>query len=218
MAPAAPSVWPTMLLLLADRQPVGVVAEGAADRLRLGRVVERRRGPVRHDDLAPAPARGARRARRALHRQRRAVARRVRRRDVERVAGQRAAGDLGDGRRRRGASACSADSTTRMPGRLAEDEAVAIGIERARGRRRVVVALRERAHVAERGEGDRHDGALGAAGDDDVHVAVLDEPLRLDECLHAGRAGRHRGDDRAADPVLDADLGRRPSTATSSAP
>ena len=27
---------------------------------------------------------------------------------------------------------------------------------------------------------------------DDVHVAVLDEPLRLDERLHAGGAGRHR--------------------------
>ena len=105
-------------------------------------------------------------------------------------AGQRAAGDLGEDRR-----TAPLGMLGRLDhedaGRLAEDEAVAVRVERARGAGRVVVALRQRAHVAEGGEGDRQDGALRAPGNDHVDVAVLDQPLGLDEGLDAGGAGGH---------------------------
>ena len=77
-------------------------------------------------------------------------------------------------------------------GPLAEDEPVALGVEGPRCCGRVVVALRERAHVGQRGERDRQDGALGAAGEDHLGVAVLDQALRVDERLHARGAGRDR--------------------------
>ena len=54
---------------------------------------------------------------------------------------------------------------------LPEQEPVAGRVERARGVLRVVVPLREGAHVAERGEGDREERRLRAAGQDDVALA-----------------------------------------------
>ena len=89
------------------------------------------------------------------------------------------------------ASACSAASTTSTPAASPNTKPSRSASNGPRRAGRVVVALRERAHVAERSEGDRQDGALGAAGDHDVRVAVLDQALGLDEGLHARRAGGH---------------------------
>ena len=87
-----------------------------------------------------------------------------------RVGGQGRADDLGEDRRA---------AVERVLGRLddedagalAEHEAVAGPIERARGALGIVVALRQRAHVRERRERHRQERRLGAAREDDVALA-----------------------------------------------
>ena len=88
------------------------------------------------------------------------------------------------------------------PAALAEDEPVAVAVERARGVLRVVVPLRQRAHVAEGGDAHRPDRRLGAAGEDDVALAGLDQPERVVERDHRRRAGGDLGHHRAGQPVL----------------
>ena len=72
--------------------------------------------------------------------------------------------------------ACAALLDDRHGAALAQDEAIALAVERPRGVFGVVVALRERTHVAEGSDSHREDRRLGAAGDDDVAVTLLDEP------------------------------------------
>ena len=72
----------------------------------------------------------------------------------------------------------------------------------------VVVAGREGPHGAEAADGERRDRGLGAAGDHDVRVAVLDGPHGLADGVSARRAGRHRGPVRPLGAEEDADLAR----------
>ena len=99
-------------------------------------------------------------------------------------------------------SACASDSTTTTPRALAEHEPVARPVERPRGRLGRVVALRQRAHVRERGHAHRHDGRLGAAGQDHVALAGRDQPERVVEGDDRRRAGGDLGDDRTGQAVL----------------
>ena len=84
---------------------------------------------------------------------------------------------------------------------LAHDEAVAVGVPRTRGRRRVVVAPGEGLHRAERGDGDRVDRRLRATGDDDVGIARLKVVVGAVERFDARGAGRgHGAGERARAP------------------
>ena len=191
-------------LVAAHRQASGLVPKRGADRLGLGGVVQWRARPVRHDvvDLLPLDTGVAHGPDHGLGG---TVAGWVRRADVVGVPGEGATrhlcDDLGTPLRR-----VLGRLDDQHRGRLSEHESVAPGIERARGLLRLGVALGERSHVGECREGNRQDGRFGTAGDGDVHVAVLDEPLRLHEGLHPRGAGRDAGDHRTAQLVLDADL------------
>ncbi len=159
-----------------------MLAERRLDRTRFRGVVERRARPVGHDEVDRLGL-DVRIDQRALHGTRGAATGRLGRADVERVAGERAPGDLGD---RRCTACCGVLGRLdhRDAGGLAEDEAIAVRVEWPRGACRVVVATRQGAHVIQRGERDGQHCALGPTGDDDVGIAVLDEALRLDERLH----------------------------------
>ena len=91
-------------------------------------------------------------------------------------------------------------------GALAEEEAVAVAVERPRGLLGIVVALRERAHVREGREAHRQERRLRAAGDDDVDLAALDHAQAVEEAMTLERAGRDLGDDRAREAVLHREL------------
>jgi hypothetical protein len=127
---------------------------------------------------------------------------------VERVGGHSAARDLADD---------LGAASHRVLGRLeddnrrafAEDEAVAVAIERAGCVSGIVVAARKSAHVAESGEGDRQKRAFRTADERDVHFAVADHPHAVDEGDDAAGAGCDLGDDRAGDVVLHRDLAGR---------
>src|SRR6266511_4991109 len=73
----------------------------------------------------------------------------------------------------------------------------------------MLVLDREPAHRAEAGEDQRVHARLGAAREDRIRVAALDQ---LGALSHRVRAGRARRDDRvvrAADPERDGDLAAR---------
>ena len=79
---------------------------------------------------------------------------------------------------------------------LAHHEAVAPRVERARD-----AGLRQRAHRVERGERQRGDAGLGAAGHGGVRVTGADHAQRRADRVGAGRAGRNRAVRRALQPV-----------------
>ena len=76
---------------------------------------------------------------------------------------------------------------------LAEDEAVAVAVERPARPRGVVVAGRHRRQEDEPGEAERVDHAVGAAGEHHVGVAAADQLGRLADRLGAGGARRLAG-------------------------
>jgi hypothetical protein len=84
-------------------------------------------------------------------------------------------------------------------GALADDEAVAVGVERPRRALGRVVARTERAHARERGDRERRHGCFSPAGHHDVGGAVADQPDALADGVRTGRA---RG--------RDAQVGSRP--------
>ena len=88
-------------------------------------------------------------------------------------AGQRRADQLGMDRRAARQSVLGR-LEDHHAGALAVHEAVAVAVERPRGVLRVVVALGQRVHVAERRETHRQQRRLRAAGEDDVDLAALD--------------------------------------------
>ena len=185
-----------------------MVAEDVLDRARLGRVAERRRRAVRVD-VADALRRRRRRAAapRASSPRRRPSpgpaapcgARRSTRRS--RAPRRRSS--------RRALARGSSSSSSEHARALAHDEAGARRVERARGVRRVLVLDREPAHRAEAGEDQRVHARLGAAREDGVGVAALDQLRRLADRVRAGRARRDDRVVRAADPERDRDLPAR---------
>ena len=89
---------------------------------------------------------------------------------------------------------------------FAEHEAVPVGVERAAGTGRVVVALRQGAHRREGADAHGRDGGLGAAGDHHVGVVVLDGLEGLADGIGGAGAGGRHGGVRPAKPVLDGKL------------
>jgi hypothetical protein len=98
----------------------------------------------------------------------------------------------------------------RAAAKSAEDEAVAAGVERARGPLRLVVALGERPGLHEAGHGDAGDARLRAPGHHHVDLAGPQQPQRPGHRLGAGRARRHRRVHPGPRPELQADPGRGP--------
>ena len=94
--------------------------------------------------------------------------------------------------------------TTPAPSPMTKPSRAAV--ERPRGRLRVVVAGRQRAHRREAADGRLVDRGLGAAGDHHVRVAAPDDLARLADRVAAGRAGGHGREVRSGHPELDGDL------------
>ena len=149
ITPAAPIVWPTIDLVRADRNLVRVPAEGALDGRGLGHVVEAGARAVRGDviDLVRRDARRpaspwsspcTRRGRWA-----RAPRCGTRRRSAPRRSARH-------GWSRRVRAHARADFDHHDAGALAVHESVAVLVERPRRPLGIVVAPRQRVHVAER--------------------------------------------------------------------
>jgi hypothetical protein len=137
-----------------------------------------------------------------------------RRRHVERVGGRAIAGHLCD--RARASRPCVLQLLDDQHRRsLRDDEAIARRVERTGCHGRVVGAgvgilgSAERSHLAEAGEGQRHQRRLGPGAEHDVGLAAHDRFHRLADGVAAGRTGADDGHVRSADPVLDGDLPRR---------
>ena len=90
-------------------------------------------------------------------------------------------------------------------GALAEDEAVAVGVERPAGGRRVVVACGESLEPGEGRDDQRCDGRLRAAGDHCVDFARAQQPVGLKQGIVAARAGQGGGRRRPGDAEFDRD-------------
>src|SRR5580765_297931 len=73
----------------------------------------------------------------------------------------------------------------------------------------MLVLDREPTHRAEAGEDQRVHASLGAAREDDVGVAALDQLSRLADRVRSGRARRHDGVVRASDAERDRHLSAR---------
>ena len=105
--------------------------------------------------------------------------------------------------------AWAADFDHHDSGALTEHEAVPGSVERPGRPGRVVVPLREGAHVAEGGERHRQERRLRTAGDDHVALVVGDQSqgvLEGDDPRRARRDLRHEGTGQS---VLHRDLGGR---------
>ncbi len=94
-------------------------------------------------------------------------------------------------------------------GALAQDEAVAGLVVRAGRVLRVVVVLGHRHHAGERGDRQRVDRGLGAAGHHDVGAAGADHLDRVADRLGAGGTGGDGGVHTRAGADLQTDVGRR---------
>ncbi len=95
-----------------------------------------------------------------------------------------------------------------IPAALADDEAVAIAVERPAGPLRLVVARREGAHRAEPTDAHRRDRRLGATGDHHLGVAALDDFVRIADGVRTRRAGGARRLVGATGAKADRDLAR----------
>ena len=76
------------------------------------------------------------------------------------------------------------------PRAFADDEAIAVGVERAGCPRRVVVARRQRPHRRKAADAHRRDGRLGAAADHRIGVTALDDLEAVADRMRSRRAGR----------------------------
>ena len=85
--------------------------------------------------------------------------------------------------------ACSSSSRIDHARPLAEDEPVAVAVERPAGPGRLVVAGREGGQEVEAGHAERVDHAVGPAREHHVGVAPADDLGRLADRLRAGGAG-----------------------------
>ena len=113
------------------------------------------------------------------------------------VAAGAAAGDLGVGRapRRR---AGSARFQHEQRAAFAHDEAVAVGVERARRRLGIVVAARQGAEIAEAGQRHGRDGHVASPGQADVDPAEPEPAACQGEGIVAAGAGGGQADGRPA--------------------
>ena len=94
-------------------------------------------------------------------------------------------------------------------GAVAEHEAVAPGVPRARGALGFVVAGGHGLHRAEAAHRGRRGAALGATGDHHVGIAVLDHAHGHADGVVGGGAGRHRREIGALEAADDAQLARQ---------
>ena len=95
------------------------------------------------------------------------------------------------------------------PRPFAEDEAGSVGVEGPARPLRLVVAHRQGPGRGEAGHGQGRDGGLGAAGDHDVGVAVLDLAPRLADGVSRRGTGGDGGVVGAPGAKLDGDHPRR---------
>ena len=91
---------------------------------------------------------------------------------------------------------------------FAQDEAVAVDIVGAGCPHRIVVALGQRLHGGEGGDGQRVDGGLGSAGDDHVGESRLKVVVGVDDGLGARGARGDHGPGSAPCGEVHADRGR----------
>ena len=163
-----------------------MVAEDLLDRPRLGRVAERRRGPVRVDVADPLRLDPGALERRAHH-PRHAGRLRLGLGHVVGVVRRAVAEHLGVDRRAARPRRLELLEQEDARG-LRHDEAGARRVERPRGLRRVLVLGDEAAHRAEAGEDQRMDARLGPAGENGVGVAAADQLGAFADRVRAGRA------------------------------
>src|SRR5689334_13327316 len=86
------------------------------------------------------------------------------------------------------------------PATLAEDESVAVAVERAAGAAGVVVARRHRRQEDEAGQAEGVNHAVDTASEHHVGGAASDQLGRLADRLRTGRAGRQAREVRARRP------------------
>ncbi len=188
----------------ADRDLLGVLAPQALDRHGLHFVAHRGGGAMGVDvgDLLRFHVRVAERG---LHDPAGATGVLGRLGDVVGVAAHPVADHLGqDGR------AAALGHLQRLQdqdaGALADDEAVALGVERAAGALRLVVAGGQRPHGGEAAHAHRGDGGFGAAADHDVGVAPGDDLEAVAHRMGRGRAGGGGGRVRPPGPGANGDV------------
>ncbi len=92
------------------------------------------------------------------------------------------------------------------PGAFAVEEPVAVTVERSGGALRIVVAARERAHVAQRCEGHGKQRRLRPAGQHHIRLPVLDHAQPILEADHGAGTRSDLRDDRPEQPVLHGEL------------
>ena len=88
---------------------------------------------------------------------------------------------------------------------FADDEAIAILIERTRRALRFVVARAQRFHRGETGETDGNDGRFRAAGEEDFGIAEFDDPPGFADGVVRSRAGGDNAHVRPAQAPLHRD-------------
>src|SRR2546422_486289 len=91
-------------------------------------------------------------------------------------------------------------------GALADDEAVAIRVERAAGARRLVIARGQCFHGGKAADAHGCDGRLSAAGNHHVGVAALNDFEGVADGVRGSRAGRRRCRVWPACPIADGDV------------
>src|SRR5215211_3524019 len=168
-----PEAVPHHRLGRGDRELVGVVAEDVLDRLRLGRVAERRRGPVRVDVADPRGLDSGS-LEGAAHHLPDADRLWLGCGKVVRVVGGAVAEHLGvDLRAARpgGLELLQDERASALP----HHEPRARRVEGPRGSRGVLLLGGEAAHGREAGQDQRVDAGLGAAREDRVGVAAADD-------------------------------------------
>ena len=182
----------------------GVFAEEVFNGLGLERVTERRRGGVRVE-VVDLLGRDAGDLEGVLHGAVAAFAFGSHAGHVEGIGRQAVADDFGE-------DLCAAGFGELQifededSGAFADDEAVTILVEGARGVGGVVIAGGERTHGGEACNAKRSDGGFGAAGDHGVGVAALDDAEGVADGVGAGGAGGCRGLVGAARAVLDGNV------------
>src|SRR5205823_1621459 len=94
----------------------------------------------------------------------------------------------------------------KQPRAFADDEAIAVALERPRDTRRLIVARRKRAHGRKTCDAHRRDGRFSAAADHNVGVAALNDLEAVADGMRARGAGGGGGGVRTLRAVADRDL------------
>ena len=148
-------------------------------------------------------------AQRIAHHAIRAVAVFRWRSDVIRIAGTSRSRQFPPESARRGAWHARISSSTRIP---APSPTMKPSRDISHGRQacsRIVIALRQSAHRAESGHGQRRNAGLRAAADHHVGIVVLDHAERIADRMGAGSARRRGGRVRTFRAGADRNVARR---------